>query len=315
MAIALVQQNYMIAVSSNTNVTNLGGTIVSGHLLVATIAWINNLTVTSVMDSAGNTWTQVPGAASGLSPGNYQSDIWYCKNCLAGAPFGTVTVTMSGTALRLRVWVTEWSGADTSAPVDLAHNLSTHAGPTSPAILPSVSGQLLVAVLASNVNTITAVSTGWTALGPGADSWETDYYINPAVSSQQAIYTPTSDEDFSSSIVSFLPLSSFFTHTASESMTLASSLISAQTFIRGADESLMLSSSSLFAFEELLQDTLTITENYFYIFNPLLFIAVSDSILLIDNLNGKLLDLVRNDTIILQDWLRIRRIRVQRWFN
>ncbi len=206
MAIALVQSGFqLVLVSQSSGTASNMAAPAAGNLLVMPLMWINTLTVSSITDTAGNSWVQVPGAAS-VGSNHYQSDIWYCQNCLAGAAFYSCTITMSGVALRLRATFSEWSGARLSGVVNTAGNISGPGSPVGPAITPSVSGQLLVSTISSNDNTITGRTAGWTALPSQAgESNEVDYFINPALSSQQVVYQPTTSEDFGSSAASFFP--------------------------------------------------------------------------------------------------------------
>ncbi len=204
MAISLVQSKFDLAFSVNHSTFIPDSIASAGNLLLMNCAWINNVNVSSVVDTAGNTFTKVPGAASGGSNG-YRSDIWYQENSLAGLPGYTVTVTMSGTALRLRSWFSEWSGVRLSGSLDSAGNISGPASPVSPVITPSVANQLLIATISSNDNAITGRNAPWTVLPSdgGGESNETDYYINAPLSSQQVVYQPTTSEDFGSSVASF----------------------------------------------------------------------------------------------------------------
>jgi hypothetical protein len=96
------------ALSSNTTV---------GDLLVVTIRHDPTVSVSSVADSQGNTFAAVSGSATGSSAsGNL--DTYYAKNIVGGAD--TVTVKLNASADIADIFVSEYSGADTSSPLDAA---------------------------------------------------------------------------------------------------------------------------------------------------------------------------------------------------
>ena len=108
----------------NSISTAFPSSVGAGHLLVAAVGYsdsstnIANVTFT-VTDSLGNTWT------SALSPvrrsGHGVAQIFYVKNSLAGTD--TVTVTSSiGNASFLELYIHEYSGTNTSAPLDVTAN-------------------------------------------------------------------------------------------------------------------------------------------------------------------------------------------------
>lgn len=69
----------------------------AGALIVVTAGalFLASQTVTSVTDSAGNTYTH----AVGTFANNMLGDMWYCQNALALASSSTITVNFSGSTL------------------------------------------------------------------------------------------------------------------------------------------------------------------------------------------------------------------------
>ncbi len=209
MAIAFVQ-NVLFRTDGGSSVTGNTSATGSGNLLVmSTINTDFAETVVSVIDSAGNHYTAVPGSSA---TGSAFTQMWYCANCLSGAT--TVTVTLTGsTSESLICAFFEFSGAKTTSPVDSANaiaNSSANLPPDSPTITPTVAGELLVAAITYDEGQLTGVNTGWTSFqSTGIYPQAAAYYINPPLSSQQAIWTPNSGNgDVATSIASFFPPSS-----------------------------------------------------------------------------------------------------------
>lgn len=116
----------------------------AGSLLVLQGASPAGYTVSSVSDTQGNTWTKVTGATGGAAQ---RHEIWYAANAAAGS--NTVTASLSGSAPFFSYEVHEYSGADTSAPLDQAAlNEQTNPGlgvdaVTSGTVTTTTPGQLI----------------------------------------------------------------------------------------------------------------------------------------------------------------------------
>jgi hypothetical protein len=218
MAISVVQSAHHADVGAVSTVAPASA-VTSGNLLVVCVLHFGASgpgTVSSITDSAGNTYTQVPSAAAGPagavgSSSGYQTDIWYCQNCI-GYPNTTVTTTtVSYSALRLHSFLYEISGAKTSGVVDAANTLIGTTGPQlSPTITPSVVGELLLTIMGTNDDgPATTVSSPWVLDQPQpADSMASAHTINAPLSSQQASFTPGTTSNYASSVASFLPVAS-----------------------------------------------------------------------------------------------------------
>lgn len=101
---ALVSRTYM-----NNNVAN-------GNLLLVFSHWDNQTLTASVTDNAGNTYVPVSGPINVGSVARFQA--WYAKD-VVGGPIG-VTVTYTGTTSSISlVDAIEYSGLDTTAPLDV----------------------------------------------------------------------------------------------------------------------------------------------------------------------------------------------------
>lgn len=116
MALAVVQgpAHGGTSASAGSVAVTYGSTTASGNLLVALITRTTGHAVSSVTDSAGNSWVQAGTTLSNAD--NNDFDIWYAKNATANA--GAVTATLASATTYLQMAIYEVSGADTSAPYD-----------------------------------------------------------------------------------------------------------------------------------------------------------------------------------------------------
>ncbi len=182
----------------------------AGSLLVAAIeGFIYSNTpfgLTSVTDSAGNTWTysildssqSPPAGGSYSASGGYYglSAIAWCLNAQAVT---SVTVTAGS---NVQFSVSEFSGVPAGATVDAAAASSVlAAGVTSysaPAISPTGSADVLVAVANSSVHW-TGVSSPWTFYG--ADNVGMAWLITSAAGTYQPTWSGASQDATSSAVL------------------------------------------------------------------------------------------------------------------
>ena len=86
---------------------------VAGHMNIVAIGWLDKgNAVTSVTDTAGNTYTQAAHLVNGVG-----QDIWYA-NGIAASASNTVTVMISGTTTQLDLRIGEYSGIAAANPID-----------------------------------------------------------------------------------------------------------------------------------------------------------------------------------------------------
>ena len=114
--IAFVQVNAAIPQTNSASVpVTFGVAQTAGNLNIVVVGW-NDITstVTSVTDSLGNTYTQAGTHDHGSSA---RQAIYYAKNILAGS--NTVTVTFNQAARFVDVRILEYSGLDTTNPLDV----------------------------------------------------------------------------------------------------------------------------------------------------------------------------------------------------
>jgi hypothetical protein len=132
----------------------------SGHLLVLSASEYTGATnhLTSVTDSAGNTWTRI--GAYDVSGHNSNGELWYTANA---APVTTVTVH-AASAASIAFEVQEFSGVATAAPLDVSAGTSnTGTAASSGTATTSVANELVVGFVAghNNAQAITVTSPGF----------------------------------------------------------------------------------------------------------------------------------------------------------
>ena len=87
----------------------------AGNLNIVAVGWNDTTsTVSSVTDSRGNTYTQAGAMVTGTG---LRQAIYYAKNIAAGS--NTVTVSFNQAAAFVDVRILEYSGLDTSSPLDV----------------------------------------------------------------------------------------------------------------------------------------------------------------------------------------------------
>jgi len=92
----------------------------AGNLNVVVVGWNDTASsVNSIVDSHGNTYTRAVGPTTGTA---LSQSIYYAKNIAGGS--NTVTVTFNQSAASPDVRVLEYSGADTTNPLDVTAGAS-----------------------------------------------------------------------------------------------------------------------------------------------------------------------------------------------
>ena len=122
---------------------------VAGDLNLVAIGWgDSNTTVSSVTDTAGNVYTLAVGPTSVPDPahsGTDQQSLYYAKNIVASAA-NAVTVTFSSDTYIVDLRVAEYSGVDSTNPVDVtAHQTGSSTTPSSGAFTTTAANDLIVA--------------------------------------------------------------------------------------------------------------------------------------------------------------------------
>ncbi len=117
--IAYVQGTYQNPDSGNPVAVTYASAQSAGDLNVVVVGWNDSTsTVSSISDSKGNSYVSAVGPTT--NAGNATQTLYYAKNIAsAAAGSNTVTVTFSGTVAYPSVRILEYSGLDTSNPLDV----------------------------------------------------------------------------------------------------------------------------------------------------------------------------------------------------
>lgn len=155
MSVSLVQS----AGSNSTNVIAFGSNNTSGNLLAMGIGMQGTgVSVSSVTDSAGNTWTKVYSQQATDTDGD--TEVWICGSCVAGA--NTVTVHISGSTFATAIEIYELSG--TSGAADQSQAIKSTIGGQA-TITPSQNGAFIISTVGWSFNysgTTPTVGSGYT---------------------------------------------------------------------------------------------------------------------------------------------------------
>jgi hypothetical protein len=171
--------------------TSLSGTFpvptTSGDLLVASISEYTGATnpITSVTDTAGNTWTRLAGYNS--SGHNSNGEVWYS----AGARATTTVTAHTASAASMSLVVQEFSGVATTSPVDTATGTSaTGLTAASGSTASSAANDLAVGFVAGhgNAESVTVTAPGYVA----QPQQTTTGSIATVVAGYQVLSSPTS---------------------------------------------------------------------------------------------------------------------------
>lgn len=107
--IAFKQENYSVPNSATSVTVTFGSSQIAGDLNVVAVGWNDTTTsVSSVTDSAGNTYHLAVGPAQGSA---VSQSIYYASNIKSGS--NTVTVTFSGSTTAPDIRALEYSGVST----------------------------------------------------------------------------------------------------------------------------------------------------------------------------------------------------------
>ena len=178
----------------------------AGHLIG--VAWAGSTTVTptisSITDNAGNTYVEAANSRSVDSTRSQGVDIWYAKNSIAGATTVTVTPNPSGGFGAVVIW--EFSGIDTTAPLDQAAALNSQAStasPTGPAVTTTAASEAIISVI-SVQGSATGIASGnpfTSASTSDGDGWA--YLITSSAGTYAAQWTKSSAGTYAGSTAAF----------------------------------------------------------------------------------------------------------------
>lgn len=198
--INFVQQNSAQSASpATTAVVNYTLAQTLGNLNVVIVGWADaTTTVTSVVDSAGNTYT----LAFPVTIGNGLSQaIYFAKSILASGS-NAVTVTFSAVA-QSDVRILEYSGLDPANPLDDT-NGATGSGTLldSGAVIPTVSGDLVVGASMAG-GTVITVSPTFTTVAKTPGGISVEHLVGPSAGSLHATAIQNSSTNWVMQAVAF----------------------------------------------------------------------------------------------------------------
>jgi hypothetical protein len=184
----------------------------SGHLIV--VGWQSaggdlKTTMSSVTDNVGNTYVEAGAARSVDAAETDWNDIWYAKNCTAGATSIVITPSTSDTG-GVVIW--EFSGVDGDAPLDQTATLNSQAAtatPTGAAVTITAPNEVVITLL-DEAYGLTGIVSGnpfvndSTLFGNG---WA--HYITSSTGTYFAQWNQSQSGTYGSSTVSFRAASSY----------------------------------------------------------------------------------------------------------
>lgn len=196
--------------SASTIAVTFDSNVVAGNLIYVIVHWYvagAAEPTSTAADGLGNTYTKINSAYE--SNIQVESETFYAKNILVGAC--TVTVTLPAARAYRRITVVEYSGLDTTAPLDQQAVTASAAmvtgadGTVSASITPTVDGCTIVGGLVD--------AEGTTTIAPGTDFTErsdlTDQQVEDLVQGTAAAitakWTVTNTHWCSKFVVSFKP--------------------------------------------------------------------------------------------------------------
>ena len=144
---AFVQGNYAVPSTATATVpVTFKAAQAAGNLNVAIVGWTNNniAQLTGVVDSRGNAYQLAVGPTV---TGNRAQSIYYAKNIVSASAGGNiVTVTFTAAALNADARILEYSGIDTTSPLDVAvGGTGSSNSSTTPTLTTTNARDLLVA--------------------------------------------------------------------------------------------------------------------------------------------------------------------------
>jgi hypothetical protein len=160
--------------------------------------------VSSVSDNGsggGNSWVSANARSTDVNGGS--CEIWYAKNSKAAAT--TLTLNMT-TSANLALWYAEFSGIDTSIPLDSVNTTSGHASSTTvtaPSVTPTISKAVIFSASAVQ-NTITALHSGspFTALTITSGD-DAAYLVSSSIAAYGAAWDQNSSGTYCASTAAF----------------------------------------------------------------------------------------------------------------
>lgn len=208
MAQAFVQGTTGNGTTTPLNSTDFGSSVTTGNMIVVTIGDDGGAPgiVSNVTDTQGNTYTKILESSTTATLG-----MWYAKNVTGGASFHIIVTWNNVDAGRCSFSAQEFSGCDTTAPLDKSTSgTGTSTAPSSgnTAVL-SQSNELVVGgVVHGGATSAISLGSGYTNLNTvnvanAAQAQESKVVVaNTAVSATFAI---VASRDWVCGVATFIP--------------------------------------------------------------------------------------------------------------
>jgi RHS repeat-associated protein len=148
---------------------NLTGTH-AGDLIVLGLFVGDSTSVSSVSDTQGNTYTLI-SSSPWPTPSGFFERLYYAKNIVGGAD--TITVTLGGSVWGMELHVYDYSGLDTSSPLDASATpqTGTSTSGVSGTLTTTNPNDLLFSFFHSDNGVTNTAGTGFTGRTPPGDSY------------------------------------------------------------------------------------------------------------------------------------------------
>jgi Galactose oxidase-like, Early set domain/Glyoxal oxidase N-terminus len=147
-----------IQASNSSVAVTYSSTQTAGNLNIVAVGWGDTTSsISSVTDSKGNTYTRAVGPTSTT---RLQHAIYYAKN-IAGGSSNTVTVKFNQAAAYPDVRILEYSGLDTSSPLDVTAAATGNGTSASSGSATTTSANELIFGAGNSANNYTAAGSGF----------------------------------------------------------------------------------------------------------------------------------------------------------
>ncbi|MBI5530722.1 MAG: DUF4082 domain-containing protein [Candidatus Doudnabacteria bacterium] len=159
-SITLVQKGSNNVLNTSQATVALASPVTAGNLIVVAISsWPSAPAATAITDSLGNVYT-LAGTTRKTSGGAY-TGIYYAKNVAGGSD--TITFKTASGGSELSIIVAEFTGANTSAPLDKTAGATGRSStPSSGNMTPVATGELVISAGTHDNTEVTSAGSGFT---------------------------------------------------------------------------------------------------------------------------------------------------------
>jgi len=144
--INVVQANAGMASSASSEALAFSSNTTAGNIILVGFDFASGPSFSSISDSQGNTFTEVGSQLT--TPAGSRSRLYYANNIKGGAD--TVTVHTTASASFIKVQVVEYSGVNTTTPIDVQYSSTGSAGSAAAGGQTNYSNEMIFGFLASD---------------------------------------------------------------------------------------------------------------------------------------------------------------------